>query len=71
MRHIRSSDDGALAPRLLGAAGLAAPHRPARRTAVCARAPEDEELDACFSPERRFDERERRERPPRRYDKMK
>ena len=36
VRHIRSSDDGALAPRLLGAAGRAAPHRPARRTAVCA-----------------------------------
>ncbi len=28
------------------------------------------EPDACFSPERRFDERERRERPPRRYDKV-
>ena len=31
---------------------------------------EDDEPDACFSPERRFDEKERRERPPRRYDKM-
>ena len=30
---------------------------------------EDDEPDACFSPERRFDEKERRERPPRRYDK--
>jgi hypothetical protein len=30
---------------------------------------EDEEPDACFSPDRRFDEKERRERPPRRYDK--
>ena len=30
---------------------------------------EVEEPDACFSPERRFDEKERRERPPRRYDK--
>ena len=29
-----------------------------------------EEPDVCFSPERRFDEKERRERPPRRYDKM-
>ena len=31
--------------------------------------PELEGLAICFSPERRFDERERRERPPRRYDK--
>ena len=31
---------------------------------------EDGEPDACFSPERRFDEKERRERPPRRYDKV-
>ena len=32
--------------------------------------PETAKLAECFSPERRFDERERRERPPRRYDKM-
>ena len=31
---------------------------------------EVEEPHACFSPERRFAEKERRERPPRRYDKM-
>jgi hypothetical protein len=31
---------------------------------------EAEELDTCFSLERRFDERERRERPPRCYDKV-
>ena len=30
---------------------------------------EDEEPDMCFSPERRFDAKDRRERPPRRYDK--
>lgn len=30
---------------------------------------EIEELDVCFSPERRFYAKERRERPPRRYDK--
>ena len=29
-----------------------------------------EEPTKCFSPERRFDEKERRERPPRRYDKV-
>ena len=33
--------------------------------------PEDEEPAMCHSPERRFDEKERRERPPRRYDKVK
>ena len=30
---------------------------------------EPEEPIRCFSPERRFDAKERRERPPRRYDK--
>jgi hypothetical protein len=30
---------------------------------------EVEEPALCFSPERRFDAKERRERPPRRYDK--
>jgi hypothetical protein len=31
--------------------------------------PEAEESVMVFSPERRFDAKERRERPPRRYDK--
>jgi hypothetical protein len=30
----------------------------------------EDEQALCFSPERRFDAKERRERPPRRYDKL-
>ena len=31
---------------------------------------ETQEPITCFSPERRFEAKERRERPPRRYDKV-